>query len=296
MRIKYFILFFVLLNSICATKAQTMQPVLDTILPTQINADTAIKKIEVKTYKLNELLKDNYLLNYKAIPVQQLQVEKQERQHFYFFYILLGLGLILGIVRAVNPRYFNTLFRVFFNTSLRQSQLTDQLEQAKLLSLFYNIFFCINFGLFLYLMIEIYFGNFLNIHWQWLQYSLLIPFLIYLVKYIILVFIGWVSGYKEEVNIYIFITFLINKIMGIILLPFIFLIAFADKLISHPAVIITIAIIIILFILRYFRSYNLLQHRLKFGRLHFFIFIFALEIVPLLVLYKAVNHYLSINQ
>ena len=257
--------------------------------------DSSLINALVKPFRLNELLADNYLLNFKAKPTAQHQIEKQGSQYFYFFYILLGLGLILGIVRALNPKYFNTLFRVFFNTSLRQSQLTDQLEQAKLLSLFYNIFFCINFGLFLYLLVENYFGDFQNIHWQWLQYSLLIPFLVYLVKYVILVFIGWVSGYKEEVNIYIFITFLINKIMGIILLPFIFLIAFAEKLISGPAVIFTIVIIIILFISRYFRSYNLLQHRLKFGRLHFFIFIFALEIVPLLVLYKGASHYLSIN-
>lgn len=294
MRFKFFILFTLLLNVFCAVNAQTTATV-DSVATTQQLADSTNPIVQINELRLNELLKDNYLLNYKAKSTVQLQLVKKGRQHFFFFYILLGLGLILGIVRVVNARYFDTLFRVFFNTSLRQSQLTDQLEQAKLLSLFYNSFFCVNFGLFLYLLVENYLGDFQNIHWVWLQYCLLIPFLIYLIKYIILIFIGWVSGYKEEVNIYIFITFLINKIMGIILLPLIFFIAFADKVISAPIIILTIVIITVLFILRYFRSYNLLQHRLKFGRLHFFIIIFGLEIVPLLVLYKAATHYLSIN-
>ena len=295
MRVKILILFFVLLNSVCALHAQTTNPVPDSSSSTQVLIDSSSLKAVVKDLRLNELLKDNYLLNYKAQPIKQLQLVKKGRQHFYFFYLLLGLGLLLGIVRAVNAKYFNTLFRVFFNTSLRQSQLTDQLEQAKLLSLFYNSFFCINFGLLLYLLVENYFGRFQNIHWVWLQYCLLTPFIIYLLKYIILIFIGWVSGYKEEVNIYIFITFLINKIMGIFLLPFIFLVAFADNVLAGPSIIVTLVIIIFLFILRYFRSYNLLQHRLKFGKLHFLLFIFALEILPLLILYKAATYYLSIN-
>ncbi|MBK7884324.1 MAG: hypothetical protein IPJ81_11420 [Chitinophagaceae bacterium] len=56
------------------------------------------------------------------------------------FYILTGLVLLLGILKVLYYRYFQTLFRVFFNTSLRQSQLTDQLLIAKLQSLIFNIF------------------------------------------------------------------------------------------------------------------------------------------------------------
>ncbi len=295
MRLKFFILFIVLLNAGLALKAQTQTPVVDSSLTAQQIMDSAKQNVLIKDLRVNELLKDNFLLNFKAKPVEQLEQVKKSPKHFFFFYILLGLGLFLGIARAVNTKYFNTLFRVFFNTSLRQSQLTDQLEQAKLMSLFYNTFFCINFGLLLYLLVENYLGRFQNVHWIWLQYCLLVPFIIYIIKYIILIFIGWVSGYKEEANIYIFITFLINKIMGIILLPFIFLVAFADNWVASPAIILTIVIIVLLFILRYFRSYNLLQHRLKFGRLHFFLFIFGLEIIPLLILYKAATYYLSIN-
>ncbi len=296
MRLTFLILFIVLLSGGFALKAQTPASSADSVTAMQQLADSVKLDASKNALRFKQLLEDNYLLNIKASPVQQPEQVKKGRQHFYFFYILLGLALFLGIVRAVNSKYFNTLFRVFLNTSLRQSQLTDQLEQAKLLSLFYNTFFCINFGLLLYLLVENYLGRFQNVHWLWLQYCILVPFFIYFLKYIILLFIGWVSGYKEEVNIYIFITFLINKIMGIILLPFIFLVAFADKIITGPAIILTIVIIILLFILRYFRSYNLLQHRLKFSRIHFFLFIFGLEIVPLLILYKAATYYLSINQ
>ena len=136
MRLKFFILFIVFLNAGLALKAQTQTPVVDSSLAAQQIMDSAKQNVLIKDLRVNELLKDNFLLNFKAKPVEQLEQVKKSPKHFFFFYILLGLGLFLGIARAVNTKYFNTLFRVFFNTSLRQSQLTDQLEQANLMFLF----------------------------------------------------------------------------------------------------------------------------------------------------------------
>lgn len=53
--------------------------------------------------------------------------------------------------------------------------------------------------------------------------------LVYLVKFLVLSFAGWITGYEEEAGIYIFNIFLINKIWGISLLPFVVIMTFAEK-------------------------------------------------------------------
>ena len=63
------------------------------------------------------------------------------------FYLIAGIVLLLAFFKYFNSRYFTNLFRVFFNTSLRQSQLTDQLLQAKLPSLLFNLFFILSGGI-----------------------------------------------------------------------------------------------------------------------------------------------------
>ena len=77
-------------------------------------------------------------------------IKKQAVSKEFVFYFILTLFLFLGILNTVFKNYFNTMIRVFFKTSLRQSQLTDQLMQAKLPSLFLNIFSVLVSGFYIF--------------------------------------------------------------------------------------------------------------------------------------------------
>jgi hypothetical protein len=48
-------------------------------------------------------------------------------------------------------------------------------------------------------------------------------------------------------------------------------------------------------LLRFFRSYGLLQNQLKISRFHFMLYITGIEILPLLLIYKGLMVYLSKN-
>ncbi|MBK7884323.1 MAG: DUF4271 domain-containing protein [Chitinophagaceae bacterium] len=111
--------------------------------------------------------------------------------------------------------------------------------------------------------------------------------LIYIVKYLSLKFTGWLTGYKQETATYIFVIFLINKIIGILLVPFIIVVAFSDEYLIRLVVLISLLLIIMLLILRSLRSYQLVHHSLKITRYHFLLYIIGVEIIPLLVVYKA---------
>lgn len=240
-------------------------------------------------------LKENSFLNSKGKPLAMSVYFRKKVSEDGIFYILLVVIAALSFLRFFYLRYFNNLFRVFFNTSLRQSQLTDQLLQARLPSLFFNIVALISGGLFSYFLLR-YAGIFIqsNPFTITIVCSLCMG-VIYLLKFITLKFTGWVTDYKEVTNTYIFIIFLINKILGILLLPFIVVMAFSIPVLIKVSAISAILLTVLMFLLRFFRSYGLLQNQLKISHTHFIMYIVGIEIVPVLLIYKGLVLLLSKN-
>ena len=244
---------------------------------------------------LEKILSDNIFLNSKGRPLTFIQSPRKAESKDMIFYALISIILMFAVLKVLYPRYFSNLFRVFFNTSLRQSQLTDQLLQAKLPSLLYNIFFILIGGWYLYLLLNVFGKINDDLKWQLLLICAAGLITIYLVKFCILKFTGWITGYKQEADTYIFIIFLINKIVAICLIPLVVIIAFSDKELANIAMLLSFIVIAVMILMRFFRSYSLLQNRLKVSRLHFFIYIIGIEIIPLLVIYKLALIFVSKN-
>ena len=208
------------------------------------------------------------------------------------FYIICILFLTLGIFRLLNKKYFDNITRVFFNNSLRQSQLIDQLLQTKIPSLFMNLFFVAVGGLYLFLLLS-HFEKIPITNWINFYGCLLFIMLVYIAKYIVLHFFGWITDSKPEVEKYSFLVFLFNKILGLLLLPFVVIIAFADKKISTVFVTISFCMIGIVLLLRYFRAYNLLRNKLKLSWFHFLLYVIGIEILPILLICKATMSFVN---
>lgn len=214
------------------------------------------------------------------------QIKKTNSQDFLFC-LLLSILFMLAFLRLFYKRYFNNLFRVFFNTSLRQSQLTDQLLQAKQASLLFNLFFVITGGIYTYFLLR---------HFNLISSAKMIRIMIYCIgclamiylgKFLVLKFTGWLTGLSSATDTYLFVIFLINKIVGVLLVPVIIIISFSQTMIVKVVVSVSILLIILLLILRFFRSYGLLQNQLKVSRFHFLLYIIGIEVIPLLLIYKS---------
>jgi hypothetical protein len=289
----YFFIFITLPVFVSAQQA-------DSILPGQTDT-SAIRKDSVPVISaqhkvtFQDIVKESKFLNISGKPIAMANEERKYLTVDGIFYALLAVVTFLAFLRLFYVRYFNNLFQVFFNTSLRQSQLTDQLLQARLPSLFFNLIWIFSGGFLTYFLL-IYFG------WQKTANPLtIIPIciagitIIYFFKFISLKFTGWVTGFREATNTYIFIIFLINKILGILLLPLIIIIAFAAPVLMKVAVLAAILLTGIMFLLRFLRSYGLLQKQLRISRVHFLIYIMGMEILPVLLIYKGVILLLSKN-
>ncbi|MEJ8841163.1 DUF4271 domain-containing protein [Lacibacter sp. H375] len=231
-------------------------------------------------------------LNLFAKPQFQIEKEKQVENRDWLFYYILGIALLFGLLRISYLRYFSDMFRVFFRTSLRVNQIREQLVQSGLQSLLFNLFFAVAAGTYVYLLIS-YFDVSVKLP------DLFIPLittvtiaLMYLGKYVFLQVSGWLFGMKNAAETYSFIVFLINKIVGVVLLPFLFVIAFAEKELAGIAITISLVVIVGLFLYRFLRAYRPVQAEIKVGRFHFFIFFLAFEIAPLLVIYKLILGFL----
>lgn len=260
-----------------------------------VKTDSVETPAESYARQLGKILKENVFVNTSGLPIAMVSRERKASSEDKIFYVLLVLTALLAFFRFIYTRYFNTLFRVFFNTTLRQSQLTDQLLQAKQASFFFNLLFVITGGIYVYFLFRYY---------NWVPddralFTILACILgmviIYFSKYVILKFTGWVTNYSEAANTYAFIIFLINKILGIMLIPFIVIIAFSDPVIKDSAILISLLFVSLMLLLRFFRSYGLLQHQIKVSRLHFFLYITGVEIIPLLLIYKGLVVLLSKN-
>lgn len=254
----------------------------------QIQKDSIIlldtfNKIEVG--QINGLLEKNFFFNRKNQPFHHNNSEKNIFSKDALFYFIIGLLLSFGLFRMLNNKYFINIARIFFNSTLRQSQLVDQLLQAKLPSLYLNLFFVAVSGFFIFLSLFSLNKTQLD-DWRLLLLCMTSVMIIYTVKFITLKFFGWLVDCRSEADNYIFIVFLLNKILGILLLPMIFIMAFADNQLFAITMVVSCFTIGIMFLLRYFRTYNSLRYNLKVSRLHFALYVIGIEILPIFLIYK----------
>ena len=206
------------------------------------------------------------------------------------FYSILILVFLFGFVNNVFPQYFSKLFKQFSQSSLRMIQYREQLLQNSFGSLIINICFILSFSLMSTLLI-------FNRHllalsfWEGFFYISLFFTFLYIGKFISLQIAGYVFNSKELVNTYIFVVFMINKVLGVLLVPFILILAFA-KPIFHPYAIGGAALITVLLILyRYLFSLTSVRNKLHISSFHFFLYLCAFEILPLTILYKFIVQY-----
>lgn len=231
-------------------------------------------------------------LNLFAVAEFQIEKEKQVEHKEWLFYYLLGIAFLFGLLRLSYLRYFNDLFRVFFRTSLRVNQIREQLVQSGLQSLLFNALFALVAGAYLYLLIR-YFKVSIQLP------EVFIPLIaagifavLYVAKYLFLEFSGWLFSIKNAAGTYSFIVFLINKIIAVLLVPFLFIIAFANRELAGIAITVSLVVVGGLFLYRFLRAYSPVQSEIKVGRFHFFLFFLAFEVAPLLVIYKLVLGFL----
>jgi hypothetical protein len=219
-------------------------------------------------------------------PITRIDSERKVEGKETFFYFILGILLFFALIKNGFPRYMQDMFRMFFQTSVKQKQLKDQLMQSPLPSLLLNIFFVITAAFFLNLVFQYYnLGSQYNF-WILMLYCAIGLILIYSIKFLFLKIFGWLFKITQATDTYIFIVFTTNKIISIFLIPFIIIMAFSTGTVRQSALALSLLIVGFFFLYRFYLAFVSTHRYIKIKFFHFLLYLIAFEIVPLLLINK----------
>lgn len=211
------------------------------------------------------------------------------------FYLIILLLLIFAIMRQAFPKYFSDLFRVFFRTTLKQRQISEQLIQTPLPSLLLNLFFVLSGALYISFVLQHYQLGPEGSFWMLFLYSCIGLSLAYFVKFLGLKIAGWLFSMEEAANSYIFIVFVINKMIGILLLPFLLLLGFSEAPVYTAALTLSFCLVGAMLAYRVILTFAAVRNQVRVNLFHFFLYLCAFEIAPLLLVYKGLLLFLTIS-
>jgi hypothetical protein len=276
-------------------KKDSAQPVKDSIQPVKDSVAPVVKTVTAEDtatvyFNYGGVLAQNRYYNFFGNPVlPRIQVKHHDHKEDQF-YLLVLIILFFALVRVVFAKYMQNLFTVMFRASLKQKQIREQLSQTPLPSLLLNIFFVLVAGTFASFLLR-YYNQFTEVNfWLLVFYTSVIISIIYFFKFLVLKFTGWVFNLKAAANTYIFIVFLINKILALFLLPLVILIAFQSAE-ADIWVTISFILIVIALVYRYLASFGPIRSEIKVKQIHFFLYLCAFEIAPLLLIYKVLLNF-----
>ena len=158
--------------------------------------------------------------------------------------------------------------------------------QTPLPSLLLNGFFVISSGLYIAFLLQYFKIGHGENFWLLFLYGTIGISAAYFLKFLGLKLSGWVFNVQEAANSYIFIVFIVNKMIGILLLPILVMLAFTVGDIYSGSVTISLCLIGGLLIYRFILTYAAIHNQVKVNPFHFFLYMCAFEIAPLLLIYK----------
>jgi hypothetical protein len=240
-----------------------------------------------------KVLAANPDFNFTGKPVVEIFEIHHATSKDAYFYLLVAILFYFAAIRIFFEKYFNNLMTLFFRVSLRQQQIREQVLQTPLPSLLLNILFVISGGLYAcYLLHDYHIGEGTRF---WMLYLCCMAVLagIYIVKFLVLKFLGWVFSISRATDIYIFVVFLVNKMLGIFLLPFLILITFSDSQAREIFITISLVMVFAMWVYRAMAAYRPVRNEIKLTPFYFFLYLCAFEIAPVLLIYKVLLPYLE---
>lgn len=205
----------------------------------------------------------------------------------FTFWVFLGLLSFLAILMPFGRNTILSFYRALTGSGPFNVLYRNYGSMLFPVGIGLYAFFLLNLGLFVFLLGKHFnwlpHGN----EWDWLFITLGITAFI-LIKQMIIHFLGWTFPINKDTVKYSFLIGVFNSILGLILFPVNWLLAYGPEEMRLP-VIYGIAIIAVLFyIYRYLIGVSSASQQVLRNKFNFFMYLCTLEIAPLLVVVKYV--------
>lgn len=273
----------------------------DAMLDTFISNHVPLSKDELHTLELkrsfsiygdfiNDVITKGYWYKIGLKSEKQLNTKRVHQNKEWLFYTFAGLFFFIGLINSLYSNYLAKLIRGYVNEGFIFFQAREQLSQYPMASFLMNLFFFFATTVFIFFWLTVKGVNFPVQRWEALIVILLALVLVYIFKLIFLNAMGFVFNQREVFSNYVFIVFLNNKITGILLLFFSFILAFTEASQASTIANIALVILVLAFIYRFFKGFSLFSKQGKLSLFSFSLAVFSLEILPTAVLLKFISN------
>jgi MFS family permease len=226
------------------------------------------------------------LVNILAGPFTSSRVlvtDSQSGWHFYFLLIMImGYAVAKAYLGLLLPGTFMSTFRYTFAEGMFRDNSQLQRQRDNVLYTFY--FLSISF--FLLVLSEKYALHPFNLHgFELFLFYLVVLVGIFFGRIILTNIIGTIFYARNLLREYLYTGYTYNKLLGIIFLPLNFLLVFASGILQEIILFSSLSVMAILIFKKIIRGILFSREKGVFS-LYLFLYLCALEIVPILLLYK----------
>jgi hypothetical protein len=256
-----------------------------TTADTTIIVDTAPK--QEATYKIYEEKEGKPLMR----KTYGFSLDKSTTDTDWMIGVIIASFLFFAWIRMIYGKYVGMAFQSAANFFAANRTYTESNAVRSRVFFLLNILFYINISLFSCQCLNFFGFNFDDYSGLKLFGACMLSFFaVYSVRTIILKFLDFVFD-TESFGYYNFSIYLYCKIYGLILLPLIAVIPFVPDFVTEKLIWAGLAAFVLMYILTLFRGFRICLRK-GVSIFYLFFYLCALEILPLLTVYKYVLKYL----
>jgi len=207
----------------------------------------------------------------------------------WLIFVLLGILSFMTILLTVFPKTINTIFQGFLTPSAARNIQRDQGNLLRFESFSSYILFAISMGTFCFLIPQILveendFNTFV-----FLVLSILGVTAIYSLKHLQLKILSFILPFPQEIEYYNFAVSNTNKVLGYCLVPILFLLAYTPESAQTVVLYSSFIFLSLIYLYRSLKGLAVAGNIILFHKFHFFTYLCAVEIAPILILLKLLS-------
>lgn len=209
----------------------------------------------------------------------------------WIFPSMLIIIAVFAFLKVFYQKYFIQIIESFFNISVANQLVRDENILVQRASILLSFVFNLIIAMLLYYVSVQYHWTLMGIGEGLMRFLFFVCIVAgaYTLKFVLLKVSAVLFNTGREVNAYIFNIFLINNVLGIVLLPMVALMAFTQLVPHSTLLIMAIAAISAAYLYRLIRGAIIGIGAQQPSLFYIFLYFCALELAPLVVLIKVVG-------
>jgi hypothetical protein len=207
----------------------------------------------------------------------------------WLIFVLLGLLSFMSILIAIYRKTTRAAFHAFFNLGAARNLHRDQQSFLKIESFSSYILFVMCMGTFCFMIPQVLLEGVPFNTAGALLLSIGGVAGIYILKHLQLKIIALILPFHQEINLYNFIISNTNKVLAYILIPILFLLAYTPGPAQETVLYFSLGLLAVIYIYQSLIGLAIAGSIILFHKFHFFVYLCAVEIAPILVLLKVLS-------